>query len=89
MRQGPVAKCVIGTEAEDASGELLIRDVDDLGVVVGIHDNNRSTRPGHPHQLAERSLRASEMLKRAIGPTSVELQVAERQCFGIRDMCFI
>jgi hypothetical protein len=39
MGERPVAQAVVGAEAEDAAGQCLIRDVDRLRVVVGVHDD--------------------------------------------------
>ncbi|MDH6143522.1 hypothetical protein P3T35_005557 [Kitasatospora sp. GP30] len=61
--EGAVAELDIGPEAQDPAGRLLVGDVEDLGVVVGIGERDPPAGPDHPQHLGEDLLRLGDVLQ--------------------------
>jgi hypothetical protein len=86
MRERPVPERAVGAKGQHAPSELLIGDVDDLRVVVGIRHDHASTGLRHADHLRQRDLGLGEVLERAVGPAAVEARVLERQRLRTRDV---
>jgi len=81
--QGAVAQHVVGAEAQHAPGELLVGDVEDLGVVVRVGEHETTAGGGDADELIEGLLGVGEVLQDAVGPDPVEAAVAKRQAVGV------
>ncbi len=85
MCQGAVAEEDIGPEPQHAPGQILVGDVEHLGVVVGVGENDTTTRPHDPDKFVDRDEGIGEVLQGAIGPCPIEGVVGKRQPMGVPD----
>ena len=80
-----MAEEVIGAKAQHRSREPLVRDVDDLRVVVGVGHDQTAARSRHAQHLGDGRLRIGEVLEHAIRPAAVEARVLEGERLRGRD----
>ena len=83
--QRTVAQSRIGPEAQHPAGKLLVVDVQYLGVVVRICQDDPAAGADHPQQLVQHPGRFSDVLQDPVGPGTVELTRYKRQPVPVRD----
>src|SRR5205809_402725 len=72
MRERAVAERKLGAKAQHTPSKLLVRNTDDLRVVVGVNDHETAAGLDDARHLGQRSHWIGEMLKCAVCPRAVE-----------------
>jgi hypothetical protein len=83
--QRAVAQAHVGPEAQHPACKLLIVNVENLGVVVRVCQDDPAAGADHPQQLVQDPGRGNDVLQDPVSPGAVELTRCERQPVPVRD----